>query len=158
MISAAATVAVYVSDTDEALRFWTERVGFEVRAHRPMGTSRWIEVAPPGAQTALVLYPKAIMRDWERRAPSVVFAATDIEATCRALEANDVALSQPLSDMPWGKFASFLDPEGYEYGIREGVGQALVAGVESSSAASAAGEGRAGDPSSSAASPLAVSR
>lgn len=34
MITAAATVAVYVDDTDASLGFWVDRVGFEVRVDR----------------------------------------------------------------------------------------------------------------------------
>jgi predicted enzyme related to lactoylglutathione lyase len=113
------TVAVYVIDQDEALRFWTGKVGFELRAERPMGHARWLEVAPPGAASALVLYPKAMMPDWETRRPSVVFEVEDIEETCSRLAAAGVSFAKPLGDMPWGRFASFLDPEGNEFGLRE---------------------------------------
>lgn len=119
MIVGAATVAVYVTDSDDAVRFWVEQVAFELRAERSMGPGKWIEVAPQGAGTALVLYPKSMMSDWDSRRPSVVFEAADIEATCRELETNGVEFSQRLTEMPWGKFAAFLDPEGNEFGIRE---------------------------------------
>lgn len=54
MITAAATVAVYVEDTDASLEFWVDKVGFEVRVDRAMGSERWVEVGPPGAATASV--------------------------------------------------------------------------------------------------------
>jgi lactoylglutathione lyase len=115
-----ATVAVYVDNQEDAVRFWTEQVGFEVTAERNMGPqARWIEVAPPGAASALVLYPKAIMPDWSSRRTSVVFIVEDIEGTCRQLAANGVAFDKELADMPWGRFASFLDTEGNEFGLRE---------------------------------------
>jgi lactoylglutathione lyase len=113
------TVAVYVADQDEGLRFWTEKVGFELRAERPMGDARWLEVAPPGAASALVLYPKAMMPDWETRRAGVVFEVEDIEATCSRLTANGVAFAIPLTEMAWGRFASFVDTEGNEFGLRE---------------------------------------
>jgi lactoylglutathione lyase len=119
MIRNASTVAVYVTDQGEALGFWTEQVGFELRAQRPLGSARWLEVAPPGAATALVLYPKAMMPDWETRRPSVIFEVDDIEATCSRLAANGVSFDKPLADMQWGKFASFIDTEGNEFGLRE---------------------------------------
>jgi len=118
MIRHVATVAVYVADQDESLRFWTEQVGFELRAERSMGNARWLEVAPPGAASALVLYPKAMMPDWETRRPSVVFAVDDIEATCSRLAGSGVSFAKPLAEMPWGEFASFVDPEGNEFGLR----------------------------------------
>jgi lactoylglutathione lyase len=119
MIRHVSTVAVYVADQDEGLRFWTEKVGFELRAERPIGDARWLEVAPPGAASALVLYPKAMMPDWETRRPSVVFEVEDLEATCSGLAEAGVAFAQPLTQMAWGGFASFLDPEGNEFGLRE---------------------------------------
>jgi lactoylglutathione lyase len=119
MIRHVSTVAVYVADQDEALRFWTEQVGFELRAERAMGGARWLEVTPPGAASALVLYPKAMMPDWEARRPSVVFDVDDIEGTCSRLAANGVSFEKPLTEMRWGKFASFVDTEGNEFGLRE---------------------------------------
>ena len=119
MITRIGTVAVYVSNPDAALRFWTQQVGFELKSERPMTEStRWLEVAPPGADTALVLYPKAIMDDWEARKPSVVFVVDDIEGTCDRLARNGVTFSQSLVDMAWGKFAAFVDTEGNEFGLR----------------------------------------
>ena len=94
MIRHVSTVAVYVADQDEGLRFWTEQVGFELRAERSVGNARWLEVAPTGAASALVLYPKAMMPDWETRRPSVVFEVEDIEATCSRLAANGVRVRE----------------------------------------------------------------
>ena len=120
MITHASTVTVYVEDQDAALRFWTDQVGFVVREERPMGPQgRWIEVAPAGADTALVLYPKAMMADWETRRAGIVFMAADIEDTCARLAANGVTFARNLAQLPWGRFASFLDTEGNEFGLRE---------------------------------------
>lgn len=79
---------------------------------------RWFEVGPAGAASALVLYPKALMDDWESRKPSVVFVVDDIEAACERLTCNGVRLSQNLVAMAWGKFAAFVDTEGNEFGLR----------------------------------------
>jgi len=47
---------VGVSDTDTAISFFTERLGFEVRLDVPFGERmRWVEVAPPGATTSVAL-------------------------------------------------------------------------------------------------------
>jgi predicted enzyme related to lactoylglutathione lyase len=37
---------------------------------------------------------------------------------CHALKDKGVIFAKELSQMPWGKFASFLDPDGNEFGIR----------------------------------------
>ena len=121
MISNIRTVGVYVSDQDAALRFYTEILGFEVRADRSMGRQgRWLEVAPPGAQTRIVIYPKAMMQDWDRRKPSVVFGCQDIESEHQRLSGLGVNFSQTPTSMKWGAFAIFTDPDGNEFVLAEG--------------------------------------
>jgi catechol 2,3-dioxygenase-like lactoylglutathione lyase family enzyme len=52
------TVIVPVSDQDAAIAFYTEKLGFEKRADIPMGEDmRWVEVAPPGADTTVAIVP-----------------------------------------------------------------------------------------------------
>src|SRR3954453_22888428 len=53
-----------VADQDAALAFYTEKLGFEVRADVRFGENgemRWLEVAPPGSTARLALNPP--MRD-----------------------------------------------------------------------------------------------
>jgi predicted enzyme related to lactoylglutathione lyase len=57
-ISKLANVIVPVADQDRALRFYTETLGLETRADLPFGDgNRWIEVAPPGAETPIAICP-----------------------------------------------------------------------------------------------------
>jgi predicted enzyme related to lactoylglutathione lyase len=49
-----------VSDQDAALAFYTQKLGFEVRADVRFGENgeaRWLEVAPPGSTARLALNP-----------------------------------------------------------------------------------------------------
>jgi lactoylglutathione lyase len=49
-----------VSDQDDALAFYTDKLGFEVRADTRFGEHdemRWLEVAPPGSHARLALNP-----------------------------------------------------------------------------------------------------
>jgi lactoylglutathione lyase len=49
-----------VADQDAALAFYTEKLGFEVRADMRFGEhgeNRWLEVAPPGSHARLALNP-----------------------------------------------------------------------------------------------------
>lgn len=54
-------VIVPVSDQDRAIEFYTQKLGFELRADIPYGEGdRWVEVAPAGAAasaTAIALVP-----------------------------------------------------------------------------------------------------
>ena len=49
-----------VSDQDAALAFYTDKLGYEVRADVSFGdgdANRWLEVAPPGSDARLALNP-----------------------------------------------------------------------------------------------------
>ena len=49
-----------VADQDAALAFYTEKLGFEVRAdvnYAEGGSARWLEVAPPGSTARLAINP-----------------------------------------------------------------------------------------------------
>jgi predicted enzyme related to lactoylglutathione lyase len=49
-------VAVPVSDQERSVRFYIERLGFEIRLDVPMGDGgRWVQVAPPGARVPVAL-------------------------------------------------------------------------------------------------------
>jgi catechol 2,3-dioxygenase-like lactoylglutathione lyase family enzyme len=51
-------VMVPVSDQEQALEFYVGKLGFEKRMDVPYGEGdRWVEVAPPGAATAIALVP-----------------------------------------------------------------------------------------------------
>ena len=52
-ISQLGRVIVPVSDQDEAIAFYTEKLGFTVSADVPYGEGdRWVEVTPPGGGSA----------------------------------------------------------------------------------------------------------
>ena len=51
-----ANTQVWVHDQDEALAFYTEKLGFEVRSDvtvPELGNFRWLAVAPPGQERVL---------------------------------------------------------------------------------------------------------
>lgn len=51
-----ATVALVVSDYDEAIGFYCDTLGFELMADTPLGGGkRWVLVAPPGDGASLLL-------------------------------------------------------------------------------------------------------
>ena len=59
MISRVGTVSIFVEDQDRAKAFYTETLGMELKADDelwPGADSRWLSVAPAGAETQIVLY------------------------------------------------------------------------------------------------------
>lgn len=105
-----ATVMVPVGDQDAAVDFYVEKLGFEKRVDIPYGendSERWIEVAPPGAQTTLAL---TLPRDeWTAgRTTGVSFLADDIDATHARLrdagvdvDAEVMRMDGPAPPMFW---------------------------------------------------------
>src|SRR5690349_17224161 len=113
MITNIANAAVYVENPNDAVRFWTEKVGFVVhREKRMTSEASWIEVGPKGAQSCLVIFPKAMMANWNERKPSIVFDCNSVSDSYREMNARGVIFSQAPQAMGWGTFAIFTDPEG----------------------------------------------
>lgn len=116
MITKIATAAVCVEDQQKAKAFWTEKVGFDVFAEREMVPgSYWLEVGPKGAETALVIYPKSMMKNWAELKPSIVFVTDDIKGTYQTMKNNGVEFEGELNEMQWGTFASFKDEDGNSF-------------------------------------------
>ena len=108
------TVLVPVKDQDAALAFFTEMLGFEVRIDGEFGGGeRWIEVAPPGAETSIALV--------DSHASEVSFATDDAEAAHAELKARGVDVDDEvllLGERVPPMF-SFRDPDGNSYRVVE---------------------------------------
>lgn len=120
MISNVATVGICVTDQDAALRFYTEKLGFEVRKNVDLPGFKWFEVAPPGGQTTLVLtgaqgYPSY---DASRVGTytQVAFHTGDIRAVHETYAERGVRFTnEPRHEEPGYWFASFVDQDGNEF-------------------------------------------
>lgn len=105
-------VTVRVENQDEALRFYTEKLGFEKRADMPMGpTQRWITVSPKDdLSVELVLQPSDWFDGEEHRQhaalvgkdPTLVFQVDDCRATYEMLHQQGVTFSLPPTDRGYG--------------------------------------------------------
>lgn len=120
MIKQIGTVAIYVEDQQKAKSFWTEKVGFELVADRPMGpNANWLEVAPKEAKTRLVIYPKAMMQGYENMKASIVFECDNVANTYETLKANGVEFLGEPQEMQWGTFVQFKDEDGNQFLLKQ---------------------------------------
>jgi predicted enzyme related to lactoylglutathione lyase len=123
------TVQVWVHDQDEALAFYTDKLGWEVRDDVTLPEIpdfRWLTVAPPeqnDVAVCLMEVPgppvfeestrKAILELMGRGASGGLFLTTD---DCRAayeeLKARGVEFSEEPSERPYGVDAGFHDASG----------------------------------------------
>jgi uncharacterized glyoxalase superfamily protein PhnB len=124
-----ATTQLWVQDQDEALDFWTNKVGLEVRADvtlPEMGDFRWLTVGPPGqndVDIVLMAIPGPPVLDDEtakevRTLMSKGFAGTvfltteDCQKSYEELSARGVEFTEKPEERPYGIDAGFRDPSG----------------------------------------------
>ena len=103
------SLTLLVSDQARALSFYTDVLGFAVKADRPFSDARWIEVWA-GDGTSIILH---LPFDGTAAGATegTVLGTADIAATVSALRDAGVAVDGP-DDVPWGKQATFADPDG----------------------------------------------
>jgi catechol 2,3-dioxygenase-like lactoylglutathione lyase family enzyme len=129
MLKQLTTVQVWVHDQDEALAFYTEKLGFELREDvtvPELGNFRWLTVGVPGQDdVAIVLMavPGPPVFDEETRAQiqalvakgaatGLFFSTEDIDATYTELKGRGVEFQQEPTQQPYGIDAGFRDPSG----------------------------------------------
>jgi len=137
-----ANAQVWVNDQDEALEFYTKKLGMEVRADitlPEMGNFRWLSVGPVGQpDIAIVLMPipgPPVMdegtADEVRSLMAKGFAGTvflvtdDCQASYDDLKARGVEFTQAPEERPYGIDTGFRDPFGNQFRLT----QVTMAGV-----------------------------
>jgi len=121
MITGVRSVGIYVRDQDQAKKFYTETLGFELLQDTPMGdgpdAARWIEVAPPDRSVLLVLFTPPGQEDRVGTFSNILFACDDVPGTHQELTARGVQFVDEPRQEFWGWWASFQDPDGNTYGL-----------------------------------------
>jgi catechol 2,3-dioxygenase-like lactoylglutathione lyase family enzyme len=122
-------VNVWVHDQDEALAWYTEKLGFELRDDVTLpevGDFRWLTVGPvgqPDVALTLMSVPGPPVFDPEtteqvktlmsKGAAGGLFLATDdCRATYEELKSRGVEFTEEPSDRPYGVDAALRDPSG----------------------------------------------
>ena len=114
-VSKIGNVVIPVSDQDREIEFYTNRLGFEKRADIAFGNGyRWVEVAPPGADTTIALAPPPEGRPTGNRETGVGLYTADIDALHSELKAAGVDIDPEVQRMgdPVPPLCFVRDPEG----------------------------------------------
>lgn len=102
-----------VADQDAAIRFYTETMGWELRADvtfGEQGENRWVEVAPAGSTARLALNPP--MGPYQPGGGSIGVETPDVAAEHARLTALGIEADPPM-DVPGApKLFMMLDPDG----------------------------------------------
>lgn len=124
MINQIGQVMLYVNDQDQAVRFWTEKVGFIVVAEEDNGQGfRWIEISPAkGAQTSFVLHNKQFIAQMEPslnlNTPSIMLYSDNLDALYQNLVDKGITVGE-LVNMPSGRLFNFADDENNYFAVME---------------------------------------
>lgn len=121
-------ITVIVDDYDEAIRFFTGALGFDLAEDSPSLTNdgrpkRWVVVRPPGGQTGILL----AQADGSRQAAAVgdqlagrvgfFLRADDFAAAYQRMTAAGVEFVTAPRTEPYGQVAVFLDIAGNRWDL-----------------------------------------
>jgi predicted enzyme related to lactoylglutathione lyase len=111
-------VAIPVSDVDRAIAFYRDQVGFALdHDHSIDGGIRFVQLTPPGSACSIVLGTGITeMAPGSQKGVQIVIA--DADAAHEQLTSAGVAPSK-VTDMPWGRFVFFSDPDGNTWSLQE---------------------------------------
>ncbi|WP_044337138.1 VOC family protein [Rossellomorea aquimaris] len=124
MISKVGQIMLYVSNQDEAVNFWIEKVGFTVIAEEDNGQGmRWIEIAPTkDAETSIVLHNKEFIAEMEPElnlgTPSLMMFSNNLDELHNSLSNKNITVGQ-IVEMPSGRVFNFADHEGNYFAVME---------------------------------------
>ena len=131
-----ANTQLWVHDQDEALAFYTEKLGWEVRSDvtlPEMGDFRWLTVGPAGQpdfSVVLMAVPgQPVMDDQTREqvldlaakgfAGTVFLTTDDVRSDYEQLRARGVEFTEAPEERPYGIDAGFRDPTGNAFRLTQ---------------------------------------
>jgi catechol 2,3-dioxygenase-like lactoylglutathione lyase family enzyme len=128
MLNKLTYTTIWVHDQDEALAFYTDKLGLELRDDvtlPELNNFRWVTVGVPGQDVAvsLVAVPGPPVFDDETRqqiislmskgaAGGLMFSTDDCRASYEELKGRGIEFQQEPTDQPYGIDAAFRDPSG----------------------------------------------
>ncbi|HEY7207354.1 MAG TPA: VOC family protein [Gaiellaceae bacterium] len=136
MIKQLTHTQVWVNDQEEALAFYTEKLGLELREDvtlPEMGNFRWLSVGVPGQDDVaitLLAVPGPPVFDEDTRGQilallakgasgGLFFTTDDIQASYEELRGRGVEFSQEPTEQPYGIDAGFRDPSGNQFRLAQ---------------------------------------
>jgi catechol 2,3-dioxygenase-like lactoylglutathione lyase family enzyme len=129
-------VQVWVNDQDEALKFYTEKLGMELREDvtvPEMGNFRWLSVGVPGqddvAITLMAIPGPPVFEEETRQkiqdllsrgaSGGLFFTTDDAQKAYEELKSRGVEFTQEPTEQPYGIDAGFRDSSGNHFRMME---------------------------------------
>lgn len=124
MINKVGQIMLYVNNQDEAVNFWTEKVGFCVISDENNGQGmRWIEIAPSkDAETSIILHNKELVAKMSPGlnlgTPSLMFFSENLDQLHSDLSDKNITVGE-IVNMPSGRVFNFADCEENYFAVME---------------------------------------
>ena len=106
-----------VSDQAQAVKFYTEKIGLDIRLNVPFYGGKWIEVAPKDSESTLsIMEPNSQMMSQDEleiarknigRNTGVWFFTSDIQSTYEELKSKGIDITKP-EKQEWGGIMSTI--------------------------------------------------
>jgi predicted enzyme related to lactoylglutathione lyase len=110
--------SVYVDDQNQALRFYTEVLGFARKADFSQGPFRWLTVVSPedtnGTELQLALNNNPAARTYQQamlqqNQPAAMFFTDDVRGDCERIKARGAEFTMPPTDVTGSTIAMLND-------------------------------------------------
>ena len=115
MIRGVKFASIPVSNQDQSLAFYTEKLGFRLLTDQPFNENqRWVELGISGAETRIVLFrfDQGLQPGTKM---NITFWTDDVEGTVRDLKAKGVKITMEPKTADWGTAAAFQDIDGNNF-------------------------------------------
>ncbi|MGI0130218.1 MAG: VOC family protein [Thermoplasmata archaeon] len=123
-------LTLVVTNLADSLAFFTEKAGFEKKTDLSApGGSRWVTVGLQGHELELALwqvgsYVDPTQREWAKhwapgKAPPLVLRVTDCRKAYEEMRSKGVEFLQPPLAHPYGVTATFKDPDGNLFSMKQ---------------------------------------
>jgi predicted enzyme related to lactoylglutathione lyase len=125
MLTKLAVVTILVRDQDEALRFYTEKLGLEKLDDMSFGEgNRWLTVTTPKQKDVQIFLQKADsfgvdLMEHVGRSTTWAFNTDDCRTTYETLKSRGVKFLSEPTEQPWGIQAVFEDLYGNKFSVVE---------------------------------------
>ena len=126
MVTQIAYITILVRDQDEALCFYTEKLGMEKREEDTSSPdSRWLTVAPKGQKEVAFTLRKAGGAELERVGNQTggqflcILHTDDCHKAYETLQSRGVTFLNPPKELPFGVVATFEDLYGNAFDLWE---------------------------------------
>ncbi len=130
-IDRVSTVTIAVADQDQALDWYTGKLGFEKKMDVRSPAFRWLTVAPP-QQVDVEFLLASWFPDRIGKNATWVLSTRDCQGGYEELRSRGVEFSQKPEIRPWGIEAIFEDLYGNKYALVQESAQVLTDEAESS--------------------------